>query len=86
MSSGGGKTTTTTNDPPKWAIDYFKGNLDQASQYANEPYQPYTGQRVVGVDTMNPYTSNRYANQQVQQLTGDITNAYKNGVQPGLMA
>lgn len=88
MSSGGKKTTTTvTNDaPPEWAIPYFESNLQRADNYANQPYQPYTGQRVVGADTMNPYASNAYADQQVQQLTGDITQAYQNGVQPALMS
>jgi hypothetical protein len=35
---------------------------------------------------MNPYASNAYADQQVKQLTGDITQAYQNGVEPSLMA
>jgi hypothetical protein len=52
----------------------------------NQPYQAYTGQRVAGAGQMNPYASNAYADQQVKQLTGDITQAYQTGVQPSLMA
>lgn len=85
MSSGGGKTTTTTNDPPAWATDYFKSGLEQANTLANTPYTPYTGERVAGQNQMNPYASNAYADQQVQQLTGDITDQYRNGVAPSLM-
>ena len=90
MSSGGKKqstTTTVTNDaPPEWAIPYFQSNLTRADQYANTPYQAYTGQRVAGAGEMNPYASNAYADQQVQQLTGDISQQYQNAIQPGLMS
>lgn len=67
-------------------MPFFQSNLTQASNYANQPYQPYTGQRVAGVEMMNPYTSDRYANQQVRQVTRDIKHQYKQGVQPALMA
>jgi hypothetical protein len=67
VSSGGDKkstTTSVTNDaPPEWAIPYFQSNLQRADDYANQPYTPYTGQRVAGVNEMNPYASNRYADQ-----------------------
>lgn len=48
MSTGGGKTTTTTstNSPPQFAIPYFQGALQQASNIANQPYQPYGGPRI----------------------------------------
>ena len=57
-------------------MPYFESNLTNASNYANTPYQAYTGQRVAGANQMNPYASNAYADQQVQQLTGDITQQY----------
>jgi hypothetical protein len=52
----------------------------------NQPYTAYTGQRVAGAGQMNPFASNAYADQLVRQTTGDITNAYQQGVQPSLMA
>lgn len=52
----------------------------------NEKYTPYTGQRVAGAGQMNPYASSRFANQQVQQLTGDISQQYRDGVAPDMMA
>jgi len=52
----------------------------------NQPYTAYTGQRVAGAGQMNPYASNAYADQLVKQTTGDITQAYQQGVQPSLMA
>lgn len=79
-------TTTATNDPPAWATPYFKNNLDAASAYSKEPYKPYTGQRVAGMNEMNPYTSNAYADQRVHQLGDDITANYQNGVAPNMMA
>jgi hypothetical protein len=74
MSSGGGKTTTVSQDPPAWATDYFKQNLSAAGQGLSTPYQ------------WNPYTTNQYSDQQVKQLEGDITDQYRNGVAPSLMA
>lgn len=78
MSSGGGKTTTTTQQsgPPEWAIPYYEGNMQALGNFVN---QPFTAQ-------MNPYASNAYADQQVKQLEGDITQQYQNGVMPSLMA
>lgn len=68
MSSGGGKTTTTTQQsgPPEWAVPYYQGTLGSIANFINQPYQPYTGQRVAAAGTMNPYASNAYADQQVQ--------------------
>ena len=64
-----------------------------ASGLANTPYTPYTGQRVAGQNEMNPYAgqlnpyaSNRFADQQVQQLGQDTRDNYMNGVAPGMMA
>lgn len=90
MSSGGGKKSTTTsvntNDPPEWSVPYFKNALDLSGAYANEPYQAYTGDRVAGADTMNPYTTNAYSDQLVNQVSGDITKNYTDAVAPSLMA
>lgn len=70
MSSGGGKTTTSTtvnsSGPPEWAIPYYQADLASVGNFINQPYQPYTGQRVAAAGTMNPYASNAYADQQVQ--------------------
>jgi hypothetical protein len=50
MSSGGGKTTTTTqaSGPPSWAIPYFQGTFQRASDIANQPYVGYGGPRIAG--------------------------------------
>ena len=68
MATGGGKTQTTTTQsgPPEWAVPYYQANMDAVGNFVNQPYQPYEGQRVAGADTMNPYASNKYADQQVQ--------------------
>lgn len=90
MSSGGKKTTTSTtvnnSGPPEWAIPYYQANMDAVANFVNQPYQPYTGQRVAGANTMNPYASNQYADEQVKQLTGDIAHQYETSVAPNLMA
>lgn len=89
MSSGGKKTQTTTsvsnNDPPSWSVPYFQSALSNASNLSKEAYTPYTGQRTAGAGMMNPYSSNQYTDQMVQQLGQDITTNYQNGIQPGLM-
>ncbi len=41
---------------------------------------------MAGQNQMNPYASNAYADTQVKQLEGDITQNYQNGVAPSLMA
>ena len=52
--------------PPEWAVPYYQGTLGSIANFINQPYQPYTGQRVAAAGTMNPYASNAYADQQVQ--------------------
>lgn len=90
MSSGGDKKQTTTsisnNDPPAWSVPYFQDALTNASALSKEAYTPYTGQRTAAAGQMNPYASNQYTDQMVQQLGADITDNYQNGIQPGLMA
>jgi hypothetical protein len=88
MSTGGKKNTTTTqaSGPPSWATPYFQQNLTRAGQVAAEPYKAYTGQRVAGIGQANPYATNQYSDQMIQQLQGDITNNYQNAVAPNLMA
>lgn len=44
------------------------------------------GERVAGAGIMNPYASNEYADEMVQQNARDITDNYMNATQPGLMA
>ena len=88
MSSGGKPTTTTVQNsgPPAWATQYFQQNLNRAGQLASEPYKPYTGERVAGVGQGNPYATNQYSDQMIQQLQGDITQNYQNAVAPSQMA
>lgn len=66
-------------------MPYFQSALSNASNLSKEAYTPYTGQRTAGAGMMNPYASNQYTDQMVQQLGSDITNNYQNGIQPGLM-
>lgn len=67
-------------------MPYFQQNLRNAQDIAKQPYQAYTGQRVAGVGASNPYSSNQYTDQMIQQVTGDISDRYANATQPSLMA
>lgn len=87
MSSGGKPTTTTVQNsgPPAWATQYFQQNLTNAGQVAAQPYKPYTGERVAGIGQANPYATNQYSDQMIQQLHGDITSNYQNATLPSQM-
>jgi hypothetical protein len=54
MSSGGGgqQTSTTTQSVPPWLQDAAQGYLGSASQVAQLPYTPYTGQRVANLSPL----------------------------------
>lgn len=87
MSSGGGKETTTVqnNAPPEWSIPYFQGALNRAQNVADEKYTPYMGPQQAAAGQMNPYATNAYTDQMVEQNGRDITTQYQNAIAPSLM-
>lgn len=52
MSGGGSKnqTVTQTSEPPSWAVPYMQDAMHRAQQIGSEPYTPYTGQLVAGLN------------------------------------
>jgi hypothetical protein len=52
MSGGGSKnqTVTQTSEPPSWAVPYMQDAMQRAQQISSEPYSPYTGQLVAGLN------------------------------------
>lgn len=50
MSGGGGTTnsTVTQSNLPKYAQPYYEALMDRGMQESQQPYTPYTGQRLAG--------------------------------------
>lgn len=48
--SGSPDTVTQKTEPPEWAVPYFKNYLQQGAETANQPYQPYGGQRTADLN------------------------------------
>lgn len=86
-SSGGG-TTTTKSEPPDYVKPYSVGYLNQASNVANLPYQPYTGARIAdftpsqqlgfGMSQQNAINSAPLADQSNRSLSDTINGNYLN--------
>lgn len=52
MSGGGSKnqTVTQTSEPPSWAVPYMQQAMERAGEVSSQPYTPYTGQLVAGLN------------------------------------
>src|SRR6187551_2203061 len=53
-SGGGGQNTSTVQNSnayiPPWLENASAGAVQRATDLSNQPYQPYTGQTVAGID------------------------------------
>jgi hypothetical protein len=88
MSNSGGSTSTTKTEPPDYVKPYSVGYLNQASNVANLPYQPYTGARIAdfspsqqlgfGMQTQNAINSAPLADQSNRSLNDTINGNYLN--------
>lgn len=87
MSSGGSNGTTTTSSLPGWIQPYAEGFLGQASNVAQQPYTPYTGQRVADLSPVQQSSIQGLANlaggtnsmqAADQQLSQTLTGGYQN--------
>lgn len=58
-------STTSIQGMPDWYQDYTKGLIARANAIASEPYQPYTGSRIAGLNERD-----RQAGQMVQSNVG----------------
>src|SRR5262245_48629651 len=59
----GGDTTTQNVKLPPWMEKYAKNTLDFAHTVANQPYSPYPGQMVAGLDPYQKQAINYAAGQ-----------------------
>lgn len=50
-ASGGSQNVTTTSAPPAWLQPYLQNYMAQGSKVAGQPYKPYTGQTVAGLNS-----------------------------------
>jgi hypothetical protein len=78
--SGGGDTTTTRSSPPSWMVPYMKGTLSFAKDVANQPYQPYKGDLVAGLDPMQKQAY-QFTQDQLG-LAGNQINQFAQGMRP----
>ena len=69
--SGGGNTTTTTQRLPPWMQQAGKGTMQFARQVANQPYAPYKGDLVAGLDPMQ-LQAYKFTQQQLGQAGNQI--------------
>jgi hypothetical protein len=81
MSSGGGgqNTSTVQNSNayiPPWLEQASAGAVERATNLSNQPYNPYTGQTVAGIDPAQQMAYNRAV--AVQGLGGDLAS---NGIE-----
>lgn len=84
MSSGGGSTTsqTSSKEPPGYAKPYYQNALNMAQNISNQPFTPYNGQRVAGMNQANPYGKNPYTGQLIQQQLQGMRQNYANNTHP----
>jgi hypothetical protein len=80
MSSGGGGTSTNTVQNtnayiPQWLQDYTGTAIGRADVLSNQPYTPYTGQTVAGLD---PAQQQAYS--QVGAMQGMGMDAFNSGI------
>src|SRR4249919_424851 len=78
--SGGGDTTTSRTSPPSWMVPYMKGTLSFAKDVANQPYQPYKGDLVAGLDPMQKQAY-QFTQDQLG-VAGNQINQFAQGMNP----
>jgi hypothetical protein len=78
--TGGGDTTTTQTSLPSWMLPYAKGTLGFAKDVANQPYQPYKGNLVAGLDPMQKQAY-QFTQDQLG-VTGNQINQFAQGMRP----
>ena len=87
MSGGGGsQNVTTKSEPPAWLTPYLQNYMAQGSKVAGQPYRPYTGQTVAGLNPTQYGAMDAIANRATQgtpeqsagrrELTGTLGGGY----------
>lgn len=66
LFSPGLETATQSTTVPSWMVPYAQSYLQTSQNVANQPYQPYTGQTVAGLNPFQTQAYNAMANRAAQ--------------------